>query len=81
MAKVFESLVDIAITWGTGIGALALIFCGFKYATASDQQSAAQAKSWFIRILAGMLVVYAAKAIMIAVERIGGKIQLDDIDI
>ncbi|MBR3251672.1 MAG: hypothetical protein IKF80_08165 [Erysipelotrichaceae bacterium] len=81
MAGVFKSLVNVALTWGSGIGALALIFCGFKYATASDQQSASQAKSWFIRILIGMVIVFAANAIMVAVERIGGKVNLDDIDI
>lgn len=51
---------------------LILVICGIMYAVSRDPKQSEMAKSWFIRILIGAIIINAASAIAGWLSTLGG---------
>lgn len=64
LATLFNNIYKTITTYVTYIGMIALAACGLVYLISSDQQSAAQAKKWALRIFIGLAIVLLASVIV-----------------
>ena len=79
LATALDGILTWIQSYVVPIGALAVVACGFMWAFSSNPQTVQQAKSWFFRILIGILIIMASKQIVTWAKNIGTGIEIDDI--
>lgn len=67
VVKLIENLTSSVMQLVTPIAVLSMVICGIMWVGSSDPQTSSKAKSWLIRILIGMAIVYLANTVVSAV--------------
>ena len=59
--KIMNRFIRTAKAIATPLGVISLVACAITFFWSTDQKSVDKAKSWFVRVLIALLLIYAAE--------------------
>ena len=62
--KIMNRFIRTAKAIATPLGVISLVACAITFFWSTDQKSVDKAKSWFVRVLIALLLIYAAEPII-----------------
>ncbi len=62
--KIMNRFIRTAKAIATPLGVISLVACAITFFWSTDQKSVDKAKSWFVRVLVALLLIYAAEPII-----------------